>query len=166
MNPHTMKKNIEKVLFRATIIIAVTLILSFITSKVYEEQLPHEAEATVVEVSPIINLLTHQQHIWVGALEWCESRGIYSAINKVDKDGTPSYYSFQFKPGTFRYYAEKYGVIRKGHSDTEIMELMKQYNFQLATIEHMVVDPSITANTWRYSLFPGCTAKLGTPPKA
>lgn len=114
---------------------------------------------------PYIDPLTHQQRVWLGALEWCESKGVHTAVNPNDKDNTPSYYSFQFKPGTFRGYGEKYGLIEIGLANDEIMEQMKSYEITYKIMEQMILDTDITAKQWRYQLFPGCTAKLGTPPR-
>ena len=106
--------------------------------------------------------LTHQQQVWVSVLEWCESKGIKTAINKVDRDGTPSYYSFQFKPGTFRYYGELYGVIPVGLTQTELMEKLKSYELQRSIVEQMVLNRDKIAWTKQ---FPDCVKKFGLPPK-
>lgn len=106
-------------------------------------------------------LVTHAQDVWINALEWCESRGKESAVNPNDKDNTPSYYSFQFKPGTFRYYGELYGVINKGFTDEEIMELIKDQKLQRKIVEYMVNDKSVV---WEQQ-FPDCVKrKIGKPP--
>lgn len=112
----------------------------------------------IVEDFPV---LTHQQQIWRGALEWCESRGKNTAINAVDRDGTPSYYAFQFKPNTLRYYGERYGLIAKGKSDAEIMELLAHYEIQSAIVDKMILDPT---TVWEKQ-FSECVRKLGRPPK-
>lgn len=106
---------------------------------------------------------THAQTVWLHALEWCESAGNKSAINPEDKDHTPSYYSFQFKPSTFKAYALKYEILKKEDVDTskELMEQLKNYNNQFQVVASMINDPSVR---WR-SQFPGCVAKLGLPPR-
>lgn len=152
-NPQTMKKQTK-----AFIAALITLVLAALFTLKTAAREP-EPEPTPEP------LLTHEQTVWMHALQWCESHGNGEAINKVDKDGTPSYYWYQFKPGTFRQYGEKYLLIETGKSDEEIMELMKNYELTYSIMEHMVADPTITAKQWRYSLFPGCTAKLGTPPR-
>lgn len=106
-------------------------------------------------------LVTHAQKVWISALEWCESRGRPSAVNKKDKDGTPSYYSFQFKPGTFRYYGEMHGVISSGMTDSELMEKMTDQEVQQLIVEHMVQDQKKIK--WEQQ-FPMCVKKLGRPP--
>lgn len=114
-----------------------------------------------VKAEEIKPKLSHRQQVWLGALEWCESRGIQTAINEIDLDGTPSYYSFQFKPDTFKMYGEKYSVIEKGKSREEIMELLKEYDLQKQIVENMILDPNIR---WERQ-FPWCVKKLGRPPK-
>ena len=113
-----------------------------------------------VVIEPVKPLISHQQETWIRALEWCESNGVETSINKVDKDGTPSYYSFQFKPGTFRYYGEKYGTQEKGLTYAEIMENMKSYEAQKIIVEKMIFDKEVK---WRNE-FPDCVRKLGLPP--
>jgi hypothetical protein len=105
-------------------------------------------------------LLTAEQRAWLGALEWCESKGDNEAVNWKDKDGTPSYYSFQFKPSTFKAYAEKYGLIKEGMTGQEIMEAMKIHMITSAVVANMILDPAID---WDRE-FPGCVKKLGWPP--
>ena len=129
---------------------------------------PHKAvtseneESTVpAEIEPPKPKLTHRQEVWLYALEWCECHAVHTAINEVDLDGTPSYYAFQFKPGTFRSYGEIYEVIPKGLTQEEIMELLKSYELQREIVKNMILDPSIK---WTQQ-FPGCVKKLGLPPK-
>jgi len=122
--------------------------------------IPTQEEEIKIEEPGIT--LTHQQEVWMGALEWCESRGEKEAINEEDLDGTPSYYSFQFKPGTFRGYGEKYGVLEKGKTEEEIMELLKRYDLQKEIVRHMVLDESVR---WDQQ-FPWCVKKLGPAPKS
>lgn len=104
--------------------------------------------------------ISHQQEIWISALEWCESNGNVNAINPKDKDGTPSYYSFQFKPETFKYYGEMYWVIEPGLKDEEIMERIKDNQTQRTIVENMVLDKAVDFR----QQFPACTKKLGLPP--
>lgn len=99
--------------------------------------------------------VTHAQAVWISALEWCESRGRPTAVNAKDRDGTPSYYSFQFKPSTFQAMKIRYGI--EG--------VIESQEDQQKILEAMVLDTKITNNEWRYSLFPGCVAKLGLPPR-
>lgn len=152
-----MKTQIKFLIFLAVTGLAVLLLTRHAESETAEEP-PSPVKAWV-------DPLSHAQRVWLGALEWCESKGNGEAINKVDRDGTPSYYWYQFKPGTFRGFAEKYGLIEKGKTDAEIAVLMKSYELTNAMMEQMILDPTITAKTWRYQLFPGCTEKLGTPPR-
>jgi hypothetical protein len=132
-----------------------------VRSEASEGMITETAAATsTVPATPLPPRFTHAQEVWMAALEWCESRGDVTAVNWHDRDGTPSYYSFQFKPDTFRWLGEKYGVIETGRSDAEIMELMKSHALQKAIVEFMVEDP---ATKWEQQ-FPGCTRQLGRPP--
>jgi len=114
----------------------------------------------VVE-EPVGPVLSHRQEVWRYVLEWCESRAVHTAINEVDKDGTASYYAFQFKPGTFRYYGELYGVIPKGLDQAALMEALKSYEQQKEIVGYMILDPSVD---WLQQ-FPDCVRKYGLPPK-
>lgn len=118
-------------------------------------------KSVMVEYHQIAGELPHRQEAWVHALEWCESRAKNEAINPEDKDGTPSYYNWQFKPETFRALAEKYGIIEKGLDNSRIMELLKDYELQHKTINAMVTDGK--NQNWE-QLFPACVARLGRPP--
>ncbi len=152
-------KQTLKILF---FVVIVTIIINLlITKKAKSDVEEVVVPAPVVWVDP----LTHPQRVWLGALEWCESKGNPEAINKVDKDGTPSYWWYQFKPSTFKGFGVKYGLIAKETTLAQVAVLMKDYGLTINIMEHMVLDPDITPKQWRYSLFPGCTTKLGTPPK-
>ena len=106
--------------------------------------------------------LTHQQDIWRSALEWCESRGVKTAINPKDKDGTASYYSWQFKPSTFKAFGIKYGVLPKETTNAQIPELIKDYQLQKDIVENMILDKS---TKWEQQ-FPDCVKnKIGRPPR-
>lgn len=133
---------------------------------------PHRASSTGLDADTVATttpavlepqgpVLTHKQEVWRYVLEWCECRGNHEAINQVDRDGTPSYYAFQFKPGTFRGYGEQYGVIPKGLTEAELMEQLKSYELQREIVGYMILDPKIN---W-YQQFPDCVRKHGLPPK-
>lgn len=119
------------------------------------------SRATYVKAEELQPIITHAQDVWISALEWCESRGKPSAINPKDKDNTPSYYSFQFKPSTFRSYGQLYGVIKKDKTDKEIMELIKEHSLQRKIIENMINDKNVK---WKIQ-FPSCIKQLGFPPR-
>lgn len=109
--------------------------------------------------------LSHQQQVWISALEWCESRAINGAVNPKDKDGTPSYYAFQFKPSTFLALGNKYGVIdtsKQKPTDQQLLDLMKRYELQRGIVEEMVKDKQHI--DWQ-NQFPACVRQLGMPPK-
>lgn len=105
--------------------------------------------------------LDHRRDVYIHALEWCESRGYNTAINEKDKDGTASYYNFQWKPSTFKGYAIKYRVLPKGLEDSDYFNWMADYDMQHAMLQKMVRDKDVV---WSNE-FPACTRMLGMPPK-
>jgi hypothetical protein len=105
--------------------------------------------------------LTDSQEAWIDRLELCESGGNPQAINPKDKDGTPSYYSFQFKPDTFRLFGVLYGVIPQGTDRVQNMVLLKDRDLQRAIVSFMILD---SKTRWSQQ-FPACVLKLGLPPK-
>lgn len=109
--------------------------------------------------------LSHQQDVWISALEWCESSGT-SAVNEHDLDGTPSYFYFQFKPDTFKEYATQYGVLLPGSDNTVLITALQSYYLQHEVVEQMVLDSSISYDKWANELFPGCIKKIGYPPRS
>lgn len=112
--------------------------------------------------------LSHAQETWIRALEWCESRGNPYAVNPEDADGTPSYGSWQFKPETFWYYAEKYDVeplyaasaIQEVEDPSDRFFHLRRDN-QYQVLKAMVLHREEIRWT---SQFPGCVKKLGPPP--
>lgn len=104
--------------------------------------------------------LSHEQKVWLAALEWCESRGVKTAVNPKDLDGTPSYFSFQFKPETFKRYGIKYGIFPPDVTDEEIKAKLDDYPLQKKIVSFMIDDPKIN---WRRE-FPDCVRRLGKPP--
>lgn len=146
-------KKITKILI--WIVVAEVIFISLMTGGSYLFQEKYVAEVKEVE------LTTHAQKVWISALEWCESRGKPSAVNAKDRDGTASYYSFQFKPGTFRYYGEKYLVLEPDLDEETLFERMKDQKVQHLILEHMVKDQK---NIKWGNEFPMCVKKLGKPP--
>ncbi len=120
------------------------------------------------KVEPV-DQLTHEQRVWLGVLEWCESRGNNKAINPRDRDGTPSYGGFQFKPSTLAYYATMYDVpLKSWHKcdaegsancldDNELMS----YPIQKSVVEKMIEHRDDI--DWGQQ-FPDCTKRFGYPP--
>jgi hypothetical protein len=104
--------------------------------------------------------LTHEQTVWLHALEWCESSGIPSKINRKDLDGTASYFSFQFKPSTFKAFGIKYGLFGRGITDAEVKNRLDDYNLQKKMVSLMINDRQVN---WRRE-FPDCARRLGPPP--
>jgi hypothetical protein len=139
----------KKIIIATAILTGVTALLLLIPGK-----------SVTTQFVQVAGELEHRQESWVHALEWCESNAT-PAINPNDKDNTPSYYYWQFKPGTFKAEAEKYGIIEKGLSSAEIMVAMKDYENQHKTINAMVRDGA--HQNWE-KLFPVCVKRLGRPP--
>lgn len=113
------------------------------------------------EPAAYVDPLTHRQEVWIDALEWCESKAIDSAINKVDRDGTPSYYNFQFKPDTFEYYGKMYEVLPKEMTAAAARTAMASSTLQMEVVRAMVADSKHI--DW-HTQFPDCTKRLGLPP--
>ncbi len=117
---------------------------------VYAIPAKSEYEAPVPPEPP---LLTHAQEVYKYALEWCESHGKPSAINPKDRDNTPSYGGYQFKPSTLVYYGNKYGVA--------IATSTMDYESQSKVVAQMIVHRKEI--NW-HQQFPVCVGNLGTPP--
>ena len=96
--------------------------------------------------------LSHEQEVWLHALEWCESKGVKTAVNPKDLDGTPSYYSFQFKPSTFKQFGIKYGLLPKKIDDEQLRLELEDYPLQKQIVSIMINDPAVR---WSRE-FPAC----------
>lgn len=153
----TNTKSIGWAIFVTLTLIAATLLIGAQTAAVsYTAASVEVAEAE--EVQKMDPKLQHRREIWISALEWCESAGRNDAINKEDLDGTPSYGAFQFKPGTFSHYVNKYNIeVERKESD---LYTFMNYNTQRKIVARMIDDPGVR---WE-SEFPWCIKKLGRPP--
>jgi hypothetical protein len=109
--------------------------------------------------------LTAKQLLWKAQLELCESGGNPKAVNPMDKDGTKSYYSFQFKPGTFSGYAIQYKLLPNDLEYEDYFNWMADYDLQSEIITRMIGDKKIPDVVWNKTLFPDCTNRYGTPPR-
>lgn len=106
---------------------------------------------------------THKQLVWRFVLEWCESRGCgIDAINPKDKDGTPSYYHYQFKPGTLKYYAVKYQLLPNDLEMIDYLNWSGDWELTSEILNRMMNDPDVV---WTQE-FPGCVKLYGFPPKS
>lgn len=114
----------------------------------FEATAPVEVKPEPSKVTPV----NYPQKAWLGALEWCESKGNPKAVNPKDRDNTPSYGLLQFKPGTFYGYAKRYGI-----PVTDYMNPAEQEAVVMAMIQHR------DEINW-YQQFPACTRRLGLPP--
>lgn len=153
--PPMMTTNRKRIAIIAIAIILAALAI-FLTTRTASKEIEVAADPKTVD-----HELIHRRETWISALEWCESRGFKEAINPKDRDGTPSYYSWQFKPDTFRYYGLKYGLIPESVSDAEVKASMKNYELTREIVRHMIDDPKVV---WLQE-FPDCISKkVGLPP--
>ena len=142
MNAHKTMKT-KHILWLAVLVAATTTLLLIPSTVAYNSEAQQAPERK----------LTHAQEVWISALEWCESHGIPAAINPKDKDGTPSYGSFQFKPSTLTYFAAHYHIATTNTMDTDV---------QHKVLEAMVLDGKNIEWTQQ---FPDCVKrKVGPPP--
>lgn len=155
----------KKLLTLALAVALISLLVYCLSVFFWALKVAAQEKSEIIKIMPVTEitpLLSHSQEVWLHALEWCESRGVVTAVNPKDLDNTPSYYSFQFKPGTFKGFGLQYGVLKKEEVDTkeELMEKLKDYELQKAIVTQMILDPK---TSW-YTQFPGCVKKLGKPP--
>lgn len=142
-----MKKILWTVLVSG--VLALIMALSVPNKVSYVKPAEALAEEEIVEIKVELN---YQQKAWLGALQWCESRGNPKAINPNDRDNTPSYGILQFKPSTFNYYQARYGTDKgTGYMDPDA---------QTAIVEQMIIRNDVK---WSQQ-FPECVRKLGKPP--
>jgi len=105
---------------------------------------------------------THEQIVWRYVLEWCESRGQgLDAINPKDKDGTPSYYHYQFKPETLKYYAVKYQLLSNDLERIDYLNWSGDWELTSEILNRMINDKSVV---WTQE-FPDCVRRNGFPPR-
>lgn len=102
-------------------------------------------------VPPVV--LSHQQEVWLYSLEWCESRGVPSAINPKDTDGQPRNGAFQFATDTLNYYAQ----IFKVSTTSDVLN----YTVQKKILTEMILHKDKIK--WE-TQFPSCVKLLGNPP--
>ena len=141
---HIMKK----IVWTAFLIGLLALMMAFSMTTKVEYIRAEEVEKIIPEEN-----LTREQRAWLGALEWCESKGKATAVNPKDRDNTPSYGLLQFKPSTFKYYLKRYGIAetKAGYMDPDVQEA--------------IVTQMILRNDVKWSQqFPDCVKKLGKPP--
>lgn len=168
-----LNTNMLKKIVPIGIILAFGLYLALPTKSSDEILEPCQCQQPTAEkpVSDEIQL-SHRQTVWLYALEWCESRGNgVKSINPRDRDGTPSYYHYQFKVSTFRGFAKKYGfpaslldqtTIAKipQMSNQELLKLMENRALTEHLVKKMILDPK---TSWELQ-FPVCVKNLGRPP--
>lgn len=153
-------KNKNKLVGSITLVLAALIFLLYMVPVFAQVTVVAGSTMATTSTSTIANIIatstkiTHQQEVWLHALEWCESHGNPKAINKVDRDGTPSYGAWQFKPQTFATLSKKYGVVG------DIMDEEAQRQVVIG----MLLDKSISNDELRYHQFPDCIQrKVGLP---
>lgn len=105
---------------------------------------------------------THRQVVWRYVLEWCESRGDKNIVNPKDKDGTASYFSYQFKPGTLKRYLDRYKLLdTKEMEKADLINWTHDYDLTTEILNRMMGERE--SINWKRE-FPQCVAKYGLPP--
>jgi len=104
--------------------------------------------------------LSHEEVVWKGALEWCESRGKNLALNPKDKDNTPSYSNFQFKWDTLKLYVVKYSLLPNDLEQSDYTNWTYDYPLVSEIVNRMLGDKDVDFK----QEFPDCVRKLGYPP--
>lgn len=147
----------------AAIVIALWLLIWFLFSPhvIAIVATPTASAATTSTVAIPPSSYDHKLETWLSALEWCESRGDPTAVNWKDRDGTPSYFSYQFKPSTFAYYGKLYGLINPSSTPEQVFSLMHDYNLTRSMVKRMTQDPGVDFS----QQFPDCVLHhIGYPP--
>lgn len=140
------------------IVIAVAILLAICSRQIISWVGLLSAQVSSGAIFPLN--LTHEQETWLAALEWCESSGVPAKINKKDLDGTSSYFSFQFKPSTFKLYGIRYGLFYSDVNDDYVKQKMADYELQKKMVSLMFSDPRVN---WKRE-FPDCVKRIGLPP--
>lgn len=156
-------------------IIAIIILLALIATMFIGAEVTGTTYTAEAEEEPSKPTLTHRQFVWSYAMEWCESNGRKSAVNEIDRDGTPSYGGYQFKPSTLWYYGKMYEVVEPPNDEelgwivqlpdgslTSEQEAYMNYDLQRAVFEQMILHADEI--DW-YTQFPDCVRRYGTPPK-
>lgn len=106
--------------------------------------------------------ITRRQEVWKNALQWHESRAILEAKNPKDRDGTPSWGPYQFKPGTVKNYGVKYKMLRNDLTNEEYIEYAKDIEFIDEIVDRMFCDSEVK---WEREFPVVVLEKIGFPPK-
>lgn len=149
-----MTKNTKLLILLAGIVVLSVLSMNYISYANGQNSIVVATSTPAATSTSTQPEMSHRQLVWTYALEWCESGGNKQAVNPKDRDNTPSYGSFQFKPATFGAFAKKYNIATtsKGYMDPEV---------QRKIVEKMLFDKTVVWSTQ----FPDCVKKLGWPPR-
>jgi len=118
-----------------------------------------DAGKKVRESGADLSALSDAQRAWMQHLAMCESSNDPTRINKVDRDGTPSYGLFQFKPDTLIAFSRAYLTIFI--DDDNVLAAIMDRSVQEATLREMILHRS--AIDWSQQ-FPDCVKRYGPPP--
>ncbi len=107
--------------------------------------------------------LTHEQEVWIGALQWGESNGIKTALNPKDRNGKRSVGCYQFQDDTFRLYVEKYQLLDiKNLDESDWLNWIWDCDLQTEIVKRMLGDNDVN---WRNEFPDVIRNKIGLPPK-
>jgi hypothetical protein len=99
--------------------------------------------------------LTHEQEVWLYALEYHESRGNIKAVNPHDRDNTPSHGAFQFKSETvYDFGAKRYKMIPEDLELIDYQNYAYDYDFIREVVIRMIGDETLPITAFRDYLFP------------
>lgn len=104
---------------------------------------------------PFISTLTYPQRAWLGALEFCESRG-NEKITILDSNKKYSYGLLQFQVNTFLPFGIKYGILPASTTEASALKVIHDPELQERLAVAMIQDGM--SNRWK-----NCSESLGDP---
>lgn len=132
----------KKTLFIAFVIIA-GLILWTITKPIVESVYAKTRDVNTATSTPVVvkevDILSKNQRVWIGALEYCESRG-RSDIKILDSNDRYSYGILQFQMDTFLRYGKKYGIIATSTTELEAEKMIYDPDLQEKVAHRILLD--------------------------
>lgn len=112
----------------------------------------------VHELPYLLPVLAQEVEQKIDRLAICESGGKASAINPVDRDGTPSNGKYQFKRDTWKLYVKRYGLWEwQTWSEEKWEETLFSGFHQDVVVRLMFVDSAVNLQ----NEFPACSKLLG-----
>ena len=131
-------------------------IISLVAAATFVQQ-PATSQKQLVE--PLIpeNQVSTTTTAILRDLRACESQGRDSAINPKDRDLTPSWGRYQFKPSTLYGWGKQYGTITD-MEPAEIMNVIMDGDLQERTLIEVLKDHQKDKRWWNQQ-FPDCGNK-------